>query len=374
MAFELNDPIGHSPEEAATQFETMGYVILEGVEQALTRRFRSIVAERLQLSEDAFEAMLNPDGHPVEAPLDVRDRLACITTSSALADQILGPLQPLLLRLLGPLVHVSSSFRGHFHEGDVPPVAHGEDGEDHPEPRPHLVHQNFSSATIPTSPGGVTLWVGLNTTPDWTLRLYPGSHRYGLLCRQGIQPDDPRLAPFGEPIEIPAQAGRVVVFNSLLLHSTNSQGPHRCVSCAIRFFPLCGFLSSLPHCLDRAPAQRLLQGIAGAEGPTLRAPVLETLAYLGALLPDEEVLPHSMMNWAHYVARLVAGDPAGALPWLERFVNTDVGLDPASAYVSTLHDRTIHPDPIRVATSHLELGHDLTKSAERVHTSLLSRV
>ncbi len=353
MARELDDLIGHRLEEAATQFETGGYLVLDGVEQAITRHFRSLAAERLP---------------------NARERLTRLPTSSALADQILGPLQPLFLRLLGPFIHVSRTFQGQFPDGGVDPIDPEEDGEDHPEVTgPRLVHQSFLSATIPTSPGGVTLWVGLDSTPDCTLRLYPGSHRYGLLCRQGIPRDDPRLAPFGEPIDIPAQAGRAVVFNSLLLHSTNSQGPRRCVSCAIRFFPLCGFLPSLPHCLDRAPARRLLQGIAGADGPTLRAPRLETLAYLGALLPDEEVLPHSMVNWAQYVARLVAGDPAGALPWLERFVNTDVGLDPASAYVSALHDRAIHPDPIRVATSHLELGHDLTKSAERVHTSLLSR-
>ncbi len=363
MARELDDLTGHRLEEAATQFETEGYLILDGVEQPITRHFRSILAERLRVDGETFASML-----------DARKRLTRLPTSSALADQILGPLHPLFLRLLGPFVHVSRTFQGQFQDGEVAPIDPAEDGEDHPEvPGPHLVHQSFSSATIPTSPSGVTLWVGLDTTPDCTVRLYPGSHRYGLLSRQGIPPDDPRLAPFGEPIHIPAQAGRAVVFNSLLLHSMNHESPRRCVSCAIRFFPLCGFLRSLPHCLDRAPAQRLLQGIAGAEEPTLRAPLLETLACLGALLPDEEVLPHSMVNWAHYVARLVAGDPEGALPWLERFVNTDVGLDPASAYVPALHDRVIHPDPIRVASSHLELGHDLTKSAERVHTSLLSR-
>jgi hypothetical protein len=40
----------------------------------------------------------------------------------------------------------------------------------------YLLHQDFTGAPIPTVPSGLTMWVGQNDCPNWTLRLYPGSN------------------------------------------------------------------------------------------------------------------------------------------------------------------------------------------------------
>jgi hypothetical protein len=271
-------------------------------------------------------------------------------------------------------VHVSSTFHGQFKGGEVAPVDHGGYAKDYLEVQgQYLLHQDFSGAAIPTSPCGVTLWVGLNTTPDWNLRLYPGSHRYGLLCNEWLRLEDPRLSPFGKPIDISAKAGNAVLFNSLLLHSSSNPGPRRRISCDIRFFPLCGFLPSLPHCLAAQPGARLAEGLERETGPTLRSPFLETVAFLGGDLPAEAVPPHSMANWGHYVSHLMQGNPQEALPWLERFVNEELGFDPAEVFTAKFHNRPIQLEPIRTAAARLEAGHPLGRSAHVLQARLAGR-
>ena len=102
----------------------------------------------------------------------------------------------------------------------------------------------------PTSPSAVTLWVSMNSCPDWTVRFYPASHRQGLLCNDFLELDDQRLAALEKPIEVHAKIGTGVLFNALMLHGTGNPGSQRRVSCDIRFFPLCAFLPSTVHFLD----------------------------------------------------------------------------------------------------------------------------
>jgi len=374
MEFELRDLSGKRLDEAARAFEQDGFILLSGVGEAVTTHFRPIVAERLQVDAATFTRMLDPDSPPTILPVETRERLSRITTPAPLAETLLKALQPMFLRVLGPFAHVSTTFHGQFKGGEVAAVDHGGYAKDYLEVQgQYLLHQDFSGAAIPTSPSGVTLWVGLNTTPDWNLRLYPGSHRYGLLCNQWLRLEDPRLSPFGEPIDIAAKAGNAVLFNSLLLHSSSNPGPRRRISCDIRFFPLCGFLPSLPHCLDARPGQRLSEGLERETGPTLRSPFLETAAFLGGTLPAEDVPPHSMANWGHYVARLVQGDPDGALPLLERFVNEELGFDPPEVFTAKFHDRPMHLEPLRTAAARLEAGDPLSRSASAVQTRLAGR-
>ena len=371
MEFALSELLGVRLEEALQRYEEDGYITVRGVADAITAHFHPILAERLQVERGTFTEMLDPESAPVLLPVETRARLSRISTTPELASTLLAALQPFFLRALGPFVHVSSTFHGQFKGGEVAAVDHGGYGKEYLEVQgQYLLHQDFAGAAIPTSPSALTLWVGMNTTPDWNLRLYPGSHRFGLLCNEWLRLDDPRLSPFGKPIDVQATAGSAVLFNALLLHSSSNPGPRRRISCDIRFFPLCGFLPSRPACLDRAPGARLEDALARASGPTLRAPLLETLAFLGAALPDEAVPPHAMTNWAHYVARVVQEDLDGALPWMRRFVNAELGVDPAEVYLAKFHGRPIHPDPISEAAGRLEAGHPLRDAAGRLQRRL----
>ena len=137
-------------------------------------------------------------------------------------------------RLFGPLVHVSSNYHAQVKGGDVLRVDRGGGvGEYREVQGQYLIHQDFTGARIPTSPSQLTLWVAQNSSPDWTLRMYPGSHRNGLLNNQWVSLDDPWLAQFGTPVDVTAEEGLAVIFNSLLLHASSNPGPRRRVSCDI---------------------------------------------------------------------------------------------------------------------------------------------
>jgi hypothetical protein len=141
---------------------------------------------------------------------------------------------------------------------------------------------------------------------------------------------------------VQAKAGTCVIFNSLLLHSSSNPGPRRRLSCDIRFFPLTGFLPSTPYVLGDRPLTMIREQLARRDGPTLRDPLLETLAFLGNDVFDASVPPHSILNWPNYLSVLLRGDPAGALPSMERFVNEREGVDTVETYTSKFHNRTVH--------------------------------
>ena len=233
MTIRLDALDAESLDAAARQFENDGYFMLEGVTERITNQFRPIIAERLGVSLTEMDAMLDPNSPPMILPVEVRQRMSRVDTSAELAQSLLTTLDPVIQRIIGPIVHVSSNFHGQFKGGEVKPVDHG--GYD-PKAQylevqgQYLIHQDFSGAAIPTSPAGITLWTPLNSCPDWNLRIYPGTHRYGLLCNQWLKLEDPRLASFRPPIDIQAKAGTAVIFNSLLLHSSSNPGPRRRVS------------------------------------------------------------------------------------------------------------------------------------------------
>src|SRR5690348_4347310 len=75
----------------------------------------------------------------------------------------------------------------------------------------YQLHQDFTGASFPTSPSHMILWVGLNECQDWPVRLYPRSHRLGLLCEGFVPVDHPRLAKLGKPIEFQARPGTGII-------------------------------------------------------------------------------------------------------------------------------------------------------------------
>ena len=345
MIYRLDSFDEANLDAAALQFEEDGYFMVEGVGDAVTSQFTPIVAERLGVSHSDMATILDPNSPPVILPVEVRQRMSRIDTSPELAKGLLATLAPVFSRLIGPIIHVSSNFHGQFKGGDVQAVDHG--GYD-PKAQflevqgQYLIHQDFSGAALPTSPAGITLWTPLNSCDDWNLRIYPGSHRYGLLCHQWLKLDDPRLSTFRPPIDVKAKSGTCVIFNSLLLHSSSNPGPRRRLSCDIRFFPLTGFLPSTPYIVGDTPLSTIRQQLTKSKSPTLRDPLLEALAFLGNDVYDAEVPAHSILNWPNYLTMLLRGETSAALPILERFVNEAQGWDSPEVYTSKFHARTVH--------------------------------
>jgi hypothetical protein len=255
-----------------------------------------------------------------------------------------------LTRLIGPLVHVSSTFHAQFKGEGAQKVDHGgySQATEYMEVHgPYLLHQDFAGASIPTSPSAMTLWVAMNDCPNWNLRLYPGSHRRGLICNSWLALDDERLAPLGEPIDIIARAGTAVCFNALMLHGTSNPGPLKRVSCDIRFFPLCGFLPSETHFLDPSPCNALRDGLDHAFSPVLQAPLLEDQVFLGNEIQLGDVPSQSVLNWVRFLSDVVAGRKDEALAHLERFVNTEMGFDSVTAYDSKFRNQPVCEETLR---------------------------
>jgi hypothetical protein len=350
MRFHLRDMTGPGVEAAARHFEENGFFMLDGVGDEVTAHFRPLLAEMMDVSAGELREILDPNSAPMVLPVEIRQRLSRITTPPELRDAIFAALEPVFVRILGPLVHVSSSFHGQFKGGEMKAVDHGGYKQDYLEVQgQYLLHQDFTGANIPTSPCAITLWVAQNSCPDFNLRLYPRSHKVGLICEQWLPLDDPKLAFLGAPIDVVAEEGTAVIFNSLLLHSSSNPGPRRRVSCDIRFFPLCGFLPSEVHVLGARPLATLRRRLTEESGDTLRAPLLEDLAFLGEGEVEPDVPPLSVRNWANYLVELLNGDPDAALPHFERFVNVDHGWDAPQKYTSKYHDRQIHRETLLTA-------------------------
>jgi len=254
MEFNLSAFTPSDLQHAAEFYADNGYLLIHSIDSIRESVFQKIVEGIL--NAHGVSQVLDPL-HPMIFPEEARQQLARVETPDWAKEILLDQLKPLLLRLIGPLAHVSSSFHSQFKGGAVADVDHGgypqESGymEVH---GPYLLHQDFAGASFPTSPSMVTLWTPLNTTDHWNLRLYPGSHRRGLLCHSWLNLKDERLTQIGSPFDIKARAGTAVLFNGLMLHGTSNPGTERRVSCDVRFFPLCGFLPSKVYSLISKPA------------------------------------------------------------------------------------------------------------------------
>jgi len=353
MEFRLQELDPTQLEIMARHYEEEGFFLLSGLEDVVTARLKSILAEKLDVNDRQMERVLDP-ANPLVLSHDARQRLARIPTPSQLVGSLLGTLEPILKRLIGPLVHVSSTFHGQCKgQNSDETYEGGYTGDSKEVSALYLLHQDFTGANIPTTPSALTLWAGINSCPEWTLRIYPGSHRLGILCNRWLAMDDSRLTLVGDPIEVSARPGTALLFNALLLHGTSNPGHLRRVSCDIRFFPLCGFLPSEIHLLPYA-RDTLRAGLENACSSVLRAPLLEDQIFLGEHVCLREVPHHSVLNWVNYLANVMRGEMDQALPHLARFVNTEVNTDPLDAYVSKFHGKPVYEAPLRVVRDRLE--------------------
>ena len=336
-------------DEMGAYFDSEGYCILRGLQEIVTDHYYPVLMQAAGISRSELELLLNPESADLVLPQELRQKLSRVLTTSTLAEELIGGLKPLLARLLGPMVQVSRDFHAQFKCGATGRVGYGGYDSQAGFMEVHgayQLHQDFTGASLPTSPGAIIVWVGLNDCPDWPVRLYPRSHKLGLLCREFISVDHERLSQFGDPIEFEAKPGTGIVFNSLLLHGTGRSGPRRRVSCDIRFFPSCPYLQSPVHTLVESPSAFVQERLERESGPTLQAPLLENLALAGCMGEAVDAPEHSILNWANYLNEVCNGDADRAIPYLRRFTNTKMGMDPAETYIDQFHGWPMKTDTL----------------------------
>ena len=346
MRLDLRNPTPESILRSAAFYGEFGYLALSGLEQRITPLFDQDLARALGITTADLGPVLDSRHAPEQLAPEQLERMARVSPSDAMVRALLETFEPLLLRTLGAFVQVSRDYHIQFKSGIAGVVDHGGFHPGHREVQGiHLLHQDFTGASIATSPSAVTLWVPLNDCDEWTLRLFPQQHERGLIANEFLQFDDPRLTPLGPPLDIVARRGEGVIFNALMLHGSSNPGTSRRVSCDLRFFPLTAFLPSEVHVLGEDPQEQHLEGLAAATTDRLRAPFLEAEVFLGHGIGELEPEGHSPVLWVQYLRRLLAGDLAGARQSFERFVNAGFGVDDVSAY-ERLFDGQRHPEAI----------------------------
>jgi len=337
-------------EELGCHYENEGYCILTGLTELVTNRFYAVVAETLGIDSSQLAELLDPLSPQRTLPAEVRQKMARVSTTPDLARGLLAALRPVLQHLLGPLVHISANFHAQFKCGVTGRVGYGGYNAQQQYMEVHgayQLHQDFTGASFPTSPSHMILWVGLNACPDWPVRLYPRSHRLGLLCDRFVPVDHPRLAQLDKPIEFQARPGTGILFNALLLHGTGDGGERRRVSCDLRFFPACGFLQSHVHSLTESPWNWIQDSLQTNPGAVRRAPLLENLALSGDRIHVDHLPCGSILNWANYLGEFCNGSPDRAIPHLRHFANTEIGLEAANVYVTKFHGHPMNKETLQ---------------------------
>ena len=365
--FDLRNLTAESLKSLAGHYHQSGFVVLTGMEE-ITELFPQVLAEATGLQKAEMENLLDPENSGLLS-LDLRGRLAKVNTTPALAQSLLKRMKPILLQLLGPIIHVSSTFHAQFKGKGVGQIdypgfhAETEYVEIH---GPHLLHQDFPAAILPISPSMITLWVALNTTTSWKLRLYPGSHHTGIVCNKFLEPDDHKLQYFQREVDITARRGSAILFNGMTLHGTGDAGPGRRASCDIRFFPLTGFLPSEPHLLDPNPFAFLIQKFRDEKDSTLLAPLYQDLVFLGKTNLPEKVMrdmkdePYSHLHWIPYLTATIQGNHEEASHFLQKLVNREIGIDDPFYVVKKYRDHTIHAQTLRIVREKIALALDGT--------------
>ena len=353
MKLDLRNFSNSDLDAAAKHYEERGYIFLEGLENSVVPHFRKVFCEQMGVSDEELSLVIEPENPEPIFPCETRKRVGRIDTPTELGQSLLGVLRTVLLRLIGPFTQVSSTFHGQFKGGAPQQVGYGGYTDDYMEVhRPYLLHQDFTGASLPTSPSAVTLWVSINTCSDWKVRFYPASHRQGLLCNDFLKLDDERLSALEEPIDVQAKLGTGVLFNALMLHGTCSPGPRRRVSCDIRFFPLCGFLPSTVNWLHEDPLSAIESGLTRAYGPTLESPLREAEVLLGQMRLQKNVPALSPLNWTNYLYHALRGELDQALHYLNELTNTTIGHDGPEVYARKFHGRPINVKALKRVAEH----------------------
>lgn len=324
-------------DDIVNHYDEFGFVLLKGVPQTILTVIHRKVTEITGLEKTDLEGTHEDRVQRALTP-DVRRRLARVAIDSELRNLLFSEFGQLVTHLIGPVVHISESYHVQMKRSaqmDYVLSGYFDDGKE--VEAPYGFHQDFTGGRVTTSPSMMIFWFPLCTRSSPALQVYPKSHQLGLFCNTWLAPDNEGLARLGKPIEIYPQEGELLIFNALTLHASRVS-PTRRISCDLRFFPFCGFLDSTPHVLTDNPWQFIEARLTHRLGDTIRAPLFEDLAFVGAPLSIPPPADHSVLCWPHYVQARLKGTASDALRYLTNMVNEDLGFEKASMFLEKYED------------------------------------
>lgn len=329
---------------AAAYYDENGFVVLTDVSPTLVAAFGAVLSELTGLTVEEIERAGSDGGITISR--ETRARLARPPMSPELRQLALSAFAEILVRILGPLVHVSQSYHPQIKSGAGPGyILSGYSGDGLEVEAFYGLHQDFTAARVLTSPSAAVFWIPLNNCEDNGLRLYPRTCRCGLVANRWLPPTVQGLERFGPPVEIRAEKGQVLIFNFLVLHGTSNPGPRTRISCDLRFFPFCGILDSVPTVMRPQPVQWIRRRLNEIEGDLLAAPLYEALAYLAQPIEWPRIESHSILHWARFIEGLVMGNDDQMTASVEGLANTENGYDEVESYAKRFSTTALQAQP-----------------------------
>lgn len=323
-------------------FQRDGVVVLTDVDHGPLDILTRMLSEQSGLPADQIRAAGHDGG--VEIGPEVRAKLARGYMTPELRDASHAVFGGLLQRIIGPIVHTSQTFHYQLKvrsQQDV--ILHGYHGDGREVQSLYGIHNEFTAARVLTSPSAVVCWVPLNTFDGKALYFYPGTHRLGMLANRWLPRHDQceGIERVGPVVEYQPKLGEVVIFNFLVLHGSGAavpteypSGPQPTrISCDLRFFPLAGILDSEASVLRPDPVAWMREQARVLSDDLLRAPLWESLAYLGEPIDWPALPEHSVAHWARFVEGLVKGDAAEREDAIRHLANTAIGFDTIEPYL-----------------------------------------
>lgn len=323
-------------------FQRDGVVVLTDVDPGPLNILTGMLAAQSGLSAAEIRAAGQEGG--VEITADIRAKLARGYMTPELRDASHAVFGDLLVRLVGPIVHTSQTFHYQLKERtqrDV--ILHGYHGDGREVQSLYGIHNEFTAARVLTTPSAVVCWVPLNTFDGKALYFYPGSHRHGLLANRWLPRHDQcdGIERVGPVVEYQPRLGEVLIFNFLVLHGSGAAvlpeptpGPQPTrISCDLRFFPLAGILDSEASLLCPNPVAWMREQERALDDDLLRAPLWESLAYLGERINWPTLPENSVAHWGRFVEGLVQGDAAKREDAIRHLANTAIGFDAIESYL-----------------------------------------
>lgn len=308
-----------------------GYAVLTEVDPRLARTLRGVITKMTGLTESQIVHACESEDEIAMTP-EMRSILARPLVTTDLQEPLREIFGEFVLKLLGPIVHISRDFHPQIKRGTSGVILKGYSGDGLEVQAAYGFHTDFTAGRVMTSPSATVFWVPLNTCDQNGLRLYRRTHQKGLLTKRWLPPTTPGLDRVGERVEMTAKEGQVLIFNFTVFHGTGIGGPRTRISADLRFFPFCGILDNPPYVLRKNPIEWIRRRLEEVDNDTLRAPLLETLAYLGQPINWPVIERYSLLNWARLIECDLHGDEEGSREALAQFANTDLGFDPFDAY------------------------------------------
>ena len=335
-------------------FQRDGVVVLTDVDSGPLDILTRMLAEQSGLSTSEIRAAGREGG--VDISSDVRAKLARGYMTPELRDASHAVFGDLLLRLVGPILHTSQTFHYQLKpraQRDV--ILHGYHGDGREVQALYGIHNEFTAARVLTTPSAVVCWIPLNTFDGKALYFYPGSHRHGLLANRWLPRHDAceGIERVGPVVEYQPKLGEVVIFNFLVLHGSGAAvlgeatpGPQPTrISCDLRFFPLAGLLDSEASLRRPDPVAWMREQERALDDDLLRAPLWESLAYLGERIDWPALPDHSVAHWARFVEGLVQQNAAQRDDAIRHLANTAIGFDPIESYLERFAPATLSRTP-----------------------------